>query len=120
MTLVEALALLIGNGGIGVACSRILEWLNDRWFWFASLRPDLKRAATFAITALVAVIIGGLAMLAQIVMEYEAPPATWRVWVEELFGIVSGAWLAIVTGQLTHASRNETRRREIEASGGCC
>lgn len=112
MTLIEALAVLLANGGIGVACSRLLEWLDQRWLWFNSLRPDLKRVATFGITVLTAVVIGGLATLFQVLMNYAPPPPTWRAWVEVLFKIASGAWFAVMTGQLTHASREETERRK--------
>jgi membrane associated rhomboid family serine protease len=114
MTFFEALAVLLANGGIGVACSRLLEWLETSWLWFKDLRPDLKRAATFIITVLTAVIIGGLATWAQVLMDYAPPPPTWRAWVEVLFKIASGAWFAVMTGQLTHGAREETKRRDAE------
>ena len=109
MTLIEFIAWLLASGGVGYLCSHLLEWVSTYWPWFAALRPDLKRLASFALIAGTASIIGALLILLEAWMGYEAVPATAQLWVERLFVIAS---TAIVSSQITHGVRQETVRRE--------
>jgi hypothetical protein len=111
MTLFEFLAWLLGSGGIGVLCSRLLEWLDERWAAFSGLRPDLKRLATFAMTAVTASALGVIALLVQQWAGGEAAPITAQDWVSRLFELAAAA---IITSQVTHASRQQTKRVEAE------
>jgi len=111
MTLLEFIAWLLGSGGVGYLCSHLLAWVSTYWPWFAALRPDLKRLASFALIAGTASSIGALLILLQAGMGYEPVPATVQAWVERLFVIAS---TAVVSSQVAHASRNERERREAE------
>lgn len=111
MTLIEFIAWLLASGGVGYLCSHLLTWVSTYWPWFAALRPDLKRLASFALIASTASIIGALLILLEAWMGYEAVPQTAQLWVERLFVIAS---TAVVSSQVAHASRNEAARREAE------
>jgi hypothetical protein len=90
MNLPEFFAWLIGGGGIGLLTSRFFTWLNDHWFEFAALRPDLKRVAVFVGTFIVAAAMGALVILAQ--AWFGGPlPTTAQEWVLQLFAIGSAA-----------------------------
>lgn len=108
MTLIEFIGWLLASGGVGFLCSHLLTWVSTYWPWFAALRPDLKRLASFALIAGTASIIGALLILLEAWMGYEAVPATAQLWVERLFVIAS---TAVISSQVTHASRQETARR---------
>lgn len=109
MTLIEFIAWLLGSGGVGYVCSRLLEWCDTYWVWFKDLRADLKRLATFTMIAGTATLIGTLAIVLESYMNYAAIPETPQAWIERLFVIAA---TAIVSSQVTHASRVETARRE--------
>lgn len=109
MTLIEFIGWLLASGGVGFLCSHLLTWVSTYWPWFANLRPDLKRLASFALIAGTASIIGALLILLEAWMGYEAVPQTAQLWVERLFVIAS---TAVISSQVTHASTNETARRE--------
>lgn len=111
MTLLEFIAWLLGSGGIGWLCSGLLSWFDEHWFAFAALRADLKRLASFGITAGLSCAIGVVVILLSAWMGYEAAPITAQLWVERLFAIASAAILA---GQVRHASVNEQARRKAE------
>lgn len=102
MTLEAMLSWVLVDGGLGWLCSVLISWLDDHWFAFAALRPDLKRLASFGITAGAALLLGALVLGAQIAMRYSAGPQGWREWVEVLVYQVSLACWAIVTGQVRH------------------
>ncbi len=99
MTIGEFIGWLLASGGIGWLCSALISWLDERWLWFNTLRADLKRLASFLITALVAGLIGAGAILLSAWLGYEAAPVTAQAWVERLFAIISAA---IIAGQVRH------------------
>lgn len=107
----ELVTLLLSGGGIGWLCSRLLEWLEQYWPWFKGLRKDLKRATTFAITVTAAALMGALVTLFAWWMRIGELPATAQEWVGLLIAV---AGTAITSGQLTHASREQTARVKAE------
>lgn len=102
MTLQEGLLWLLGGGGLGWICARLWEWLEAHWPAFQALRPDLKRLAVFAGTALVAMLLGAGAVALASWLGYAELPATPQVWVERLFELAA---YAIISGQVTHGER---------------
>jgi hypothetical protein len=107
----ELITLLLSGGGIGWLCSRLLEWFDDYWFWYASLRPDLKRLSVFAITAVASAGMGAAVTLFAWWMGLGVLPATAQAWVGLLIAV---AGTAITSGQVTHGAREETARRKAE------
>ena len=111
MSIGEFIGWLLASGGVGYICSRVLEWFDNYWAWFGLMRPDLKRLTAFGMTAVLAATVGTLAILLQAWLGYEGIPETAQNWVERLFVIAS---TAIISSQVTHASRVETARRQAE------
>jgi len=108
----ELITLLLSGGGIGWLCSRLLEWYEQYWPWFKNMRPDLKRAATFAMTVASAMLMGAVVTVFAWWMDMGELPATAQAWLGLLIAI---GGTAVTSGQLTHASREETARRKAES-----
>lgn len=104
MTLRDGLLWLMGPGA-GVLAWWLLRRLEGSvsmaiWWlrgWFVGLGAEDRRLVAFALAAVLAWAGYGLTL----VMLYGEPPATWRAWVEELFGI---AFAAITTSQVLHGA----------------
>jgi hypothetical protein len=84
MTLRDVLWIVVSGGAGGV-----VYWLMERVPFLAALRPDYKRYAGLALSAL----LPPLAWLAMVGMGYEAQPATWQGWLERAFALAAGAIL---------------------------
>ncbi len=94
-TLRLVLFFLIGSGGAGV----VAYYIIDRWPWASNLQPEPKRYLAYALSG----VIGVLAYLATLAMNYQAAPEGWRAWIET---IVAVAFLSGGVSQFWHAAKD--------------
>jgi hypothetical protein len=103
MTLKEAIAWVLSQGGAGMVAFWIVEKIiSNNW------RADHKRYIAFVLTAAIAC---GSFYFAT-VMGYMPTPQTWRGWIEQLFQAASGA---ILVSQVAHAAIVLRRVRHARA-----
>jgi hypothetical protein len=84
MSLREVLLAVVSGGG-----GAIVYWLMDHVKPLETLRPDYKRYASLALSAVLPV----LAWLIMLGLGYDAPPPTWQGWLEQAFALAAGAIL---------------------------
>jgi len=98
MTLAELLVSWAASGVLGMAASRMQEYLAGHWGWLANLDKEMKFVVQLGLTILLSGALYGVLL----VMQYAAPPADWRDVVEQVGGFVL---VAITASQVHYQAR---------------
>ena len=99
MTIQEALQWVLVGGGAGWLAYAIIGWIPA----LENLKDDLKRYASFAMTAILACAGFGL----EVVFGFEIAPISVQGWIEALFAVIA---VAITVSQTIHAARVLAKR----------
>ena len=94
-TISEWLLGLLASGVLGYVSSRIFDYFEPKWVWLQTL----DKVGKVTMTLLVCVVLVAGSFAAVVGMRGVATPATWRDWLDVVFGY---SLIAFTGSQVTH------------------